>query len=108
MARKASTSERLRRYFRLHPRQDPALTNPTFRHKAGTEERAEIAFGRQPEPRSAGERHAEREAFRGPGTEEQRIARMNEAREAFTGTRMSRGRGIGKEVRRTGRRRGRR
>ena|SRR6516165_1391846 len=51
-------------------------------------------------PRSEGEQHAERMAWRSPGTEEQRIARFNEAREAFSGSRMSRGRGIGRTRRR--------
>ena len=57
-------------------------------------------------PRTEGEKHAERQAWRSPGTEEQRIARFNEAREAFSGVRMSRGRGIGRERRRNGRRKG--
>ena len=68
--------------------------------KAGREyNRPDVAFIRTPTRRTKGERHAEEEAWRSPGSLEQRIARMNEAREAFTGERMSRGAGIGKSSR---------
>jgi len=108
MPRKLSTDEKVRRWLRTHPRAEQTMTRPVYRHLPGAEARPEVAFKRLPERRSEGERHAEREAFRGPGSEEQRVARMNEAREAFTGTRMSRGKGIGREPQRSRRRSGRR
>jgi hypothetical protein len=71
---------------------------PMYEQRAGQKPRLEVAFYKHIEPRTEGERHAEQQAWRSPGTEEQKIARMNEVREAFTGTRMSRGRGIGKRA----------
>jgi len=56
---------------------------------------ADVAFKRVPEKRSAGEKFAERQAWQSGGTQEERIARMNKVREAFTGVRLSSGPGIG-------------